>query len=324
MANIEIDTWLCILCGTDNNVKCFSSESDLLNHHLSHSILDIANSVIKLQRILRIAGLFEEVLEFYCNPDSDPKDLISKVTKGISIPEIAKEDEITEVAFEDEDNEIAEIDHRNETATENETEPQVYHNESLELCPDDDVEMNINDSSDVTTLQDQEANSIPLEELSNENPSHHEIVIEMQNDTNQVQTEVNEVQNEVIEVQNDITEPPIQEENESIQMENPTENVNQQSDSLDIKPSIEDFAQTIETPKTYLENPEPRSESSMEDVVSDSPPVEAEIPKVKQHNYKMVDCVRCFECKEPVSIDDISEHLKLKHKQTGKIECLDN
>ena len=126
---MDIDTWLCILCGTDNNVKCFSNESDLLNHHLSHSILDIANSLIKLQKILRIAGLFEEVLEFYCNPDSDPRYLISKVTKGI--PETVEE--IPEVTFED--NEFTELNHQNETITENEPESLVYDDESLEICP---------------------------------------------------------------------------------------------------------------------------------------------------------------------------------------------
>ena len=52
-------SWRCFICSTENDLKTFETDSDLLFHHMTHSILELAQTLTEIQNILKTADLFD-------------------------------------------------------------------------------------------------------------------------------------------------------------------------------------------------------------------------------------------------------------------------
>ena len=62
--NIEELTkpWHCIICSTEENSKIFQDVNELVYHHMSHSILDLAQALADIQKLLKNVRLFDKFL----------------------------------------------------------------------------------------------------------------------------------------------------------------------------------------------------------------------------------------------------------------------
>merc|ERR1712018_403744 len=54
-------SWRCLICSTEDQLKAFDSDKDLLFHHMSHSILELAQALNEIQNILKTSNLLHLV-----------------------------------------------------------------------------------------------------------------------------------------------------------------------------------------------------------------------------------------------------------------------
>ena len=52
-------SWRCIICSTETDLKTFESDNDLLFHHMSHSILELAQALNEIQSFLQTVNMLE-------------------------------------------------------------------------------------------------------------------------------------------------------------------------------------------------------------------------------------------------------------------------
>ena len=55
--------WKCVICSTEKEEKSFETDNDLLFHHMSHSILEIAQALTDVQSLLKSSDLFEDLFK---------------------------------------------------------------------------------------------------------------------------------------------------------------------------------------------------------------------------------------------------------------------
>ena len=53
--------WRCLICSTEDKLKTFDSDKDLLFHHMSHSILELAQALNEIQNFLKTSNLLHLV-----------------------------------------------------------------------------------------------------------------------------------------------------------------------------------------------------------------------------------------------------------------------
>ena len=61
----EIDNskpWQCVICSTEEKSKTFQDINDLVYHHMSHSILDLAQALADIQKLLKNVRFFDKFL----------------------------------------------------------------------------------------------------------------------------------------------------------------------------------------------------------------------------------------------------------------------
>ena len=83
--------WRCIICSTENELKTFESDNDLLFHHMSHSILELAQALNEIQSFLQTVNMLECLR--LPKKVSSPKEVksIRQSTEDVSVDEISTE-----------------------------------------------------------------------------------------------------------------------------------------------------------------------------------------------------------------------------------------
>ena len=74
--------WHCVICSTEEDSKKFQNLNDLVYHHMSHSILDLAQALADIQKLLKNVRLFDQFLTLR-NTEDVPK---VEVTEDIVPP----------------------------------------------------------------------------------------------------------------------------------------------------------------------------------------------------------------------------------------------
>ena len=57
----EEKIWRCLICSTEDELKTFDSDKDLLFHHMSHSILELSQALNEIQNFLKTSNLLHLV-----------------------------------------------------------------------------------------------------------------------------------------------------------------------------------------------------------------------------------------------------------------------
>ena len=50
---VKLKPFQCIICSTDDNLKLFTSDTNLVFHHMTHSMLELSQALVDTQKTLR-------------------------------------------------------------------------------------------------------------------------------------------------------------------------------------------------------------------------------------------------------------------------------
>lgn len=59
--------WRCVICSTEEDLKLFKDANDLVFHHMSHPILELAQALADVQKLLKSIKFFDEA-KLLCAP----------------------------------------------------------------------------------------------------------------------------------------------------------------------------------------------------------------------------------------------------------------
>ena len=94
--NIEDSTkpWHCIICSTEENSKIFQDVNELVYHHMSHSILDLAQALADIQKLLKNVRLFDKFLSLKNEKLTEENEIIEteNVVNDEVLPDESTED----------------------------------------------------------------------------------------------------------------------------------------------------------------------------------------------------------------------------------------
>ena len=82
----KIKPWQCIICSTEDEVKTFTNANDLVYHHMSHSILDLAQALTEIQKLLKDVQLFDKFLSMKYEANSITNQEVIAETEPIPEP----------------------------------------------------------------------------------------------------------------------------------------------------------------------------------------------------------------------------------------------
>ena len=102
LESAEEYSWRCLICSTEDQLKAFNSDKDLLFHHMSHSILELAQALNEIQNILKTSNLLHLV---YLNKQEK-----TSVKGGeeieTSVPPELNDDDLPAVSAEEEEQRV--------------------------------------------------------------------------------------------------------------------------------------------------------------------------------------------------------------------------
>ena len=61
MKNVKDKPFQCIICSTEDDLKLYESDNELIFHHMSHTPLELSNALVDLQKILRTVKIFDKL-----------------------------------------------------------------------------------------------------------------------------------------------------------------------------------------------------------------------------------------------------------------------
>ena len=58
---VKLKPFQCIICSTDDNLKLFTSDTNLVFHHMTHSMLELSQALVDIQKTLRTIKIFDKI-----------------------------------------------------------------------------------------------------------------------------------------------------------------------------------------------------------------------------------------------------------------------
>merc|ERR1711971_285738 len=58
---VKFKPFQCIICSTEDDLKTFNSDTNLIFHHMTHSILELSQALVDIQKTLRTIKLFDKL-----------------------------------------------------------------------------------------------------------------------------------------------------------------------------------------------------------------------------------------------------------------------
>ena len=61
MKKDKLKPFQCIICSTEEDLKTFTNDTNLIFHHMSHSMLELSQALVDIQKLLRTIKLFDRL-----------------------------------------------------------------------------------------------------------------------------------------------------------------------------------------------------------------------------------------------------------------------